>query len=88
MKKILIAASCLFLSACTSKQQSDRSHLYVKCWEMAHDIIIYSGMTGSNGVGMGVNKATGTPFVVFRDEQNEQIVIDLTNRVCAVVATE
>jgi hypothetical protein len=85
MKRLLIAAGCLFLSACSMKEE--QPHLYVKCWEQWHNTIIYSGWTDGHGIGMGTDKSSKhVPFIVFKDEQGQKVIIVLTDRVCAVAA--
>jgi hypothetical protein len=83
MKKILIALGCLFLSACSIKQE--HPHLYVQCWETEHYTTMYSGWNDGHGIGMGV-APNNIPFVTFKNELGQPITIVLTGRICAAAA--
>lgn len=82
---LILVVGCLFLSV--HSVSPERPKMYVKCWETWNDSVVYSGWTNGHGVGMAVNKTTQIPFIGFKDQNGEQVIIVLTGRICAVAAT-
>ena len=84
MKRLIgLAVLGLLLSGCSVRE----SQTFVKCWQQDPDgqynTVIYSGYS-SSPVGIGTRKADGVSFITFHDENNEEVDVWLTNRICVV----
>jgi hypothetical protein len=91
MKRLMIVAGCLFLSACGPKVSGYPTHLGIYCFDVRDtDKLVFTGKS-RGGVGMvgRSNLAGHYPALVFTDDgTSNKIVLDLRKQYCVVVEQE